>query len=106
MISYEDFKKMEIVTAVILEAEDHPNADKLYSIKIDIGGETRNIVAGIKGAYDKEELIGRQIVVLKNLEPAVIRGVESRGMLLAASSEKGPVLLGPERETEPGSPVK
>ncbi len=105
MVSFDEFKKIEIVTAKILEVEDHPNADKLYVMKIDIGGETPQIVAGIRAHYKKEELIGKQIVVVRNLEPATIRGVESNGMLLAAKDDKTLALLVPEKEISPGSPI-
>lgn len=105
MVSFDEFKKIEIVTAKILEVEDHPNADKLYVMKIDIGGETRQIVAGIRAHYKKEELIGKRIVMVKNLEPATIRGVESNGMLLAAKDDKTLTLLVPEKEISPGSPI-
>lgn len=105
MVSFDEFKKIKIVTAKILEVEDHPGADKLYVMKIDIGGETRRIVAGIRAYYKKEELIGRQIVVVSNLEPATIRGVESNSMLLAAKDDKTLALLAPEKEMSPGSPV-
>jgi len=105
MVSFNDFKKMEIVIAKVLEVNDHPNADKLYVMKIDLGGETRQIVAGIRPYYKKEELLGKQIVVVKNLEPAVIRGVESNGMLLAAKDDKSLSILIPDKTLEIGSPV-
>ena len=105
MIAYEDFKKLEIVIARVMEAEDHPNADKLYVLKIDSDGESRQIVAGIKQFYTKEELPGKQVVFLKNLKPAVIRGVESSGMILAAKDGNTLALLTPERQVKIGSPV-
>ena len=105
MVSFNEFKTMEIKIAKIISADDHPNADKLYVLRIDIGGEERQIVAGIKAYYVKEDLPGKQIVVITNLEPAIIRGVESNGMLLAAKDENGIVLIRPERETKLGSPI-
>jgi len=69
---------------VIKEVKDHPNADKLYVLIVDLGDETRTLVAGLKKYYRKEEMLNRKIVVLCNLKPAVIRGVKSEGMLLAA----------------------
>ena len=84
MLSFDDFKKMDIGIANILEVNDHPDADKLYLIKIKFAEEEREIVAGIKPYYTKEELVGKQVVVLLNIVPATIRGVESNGMLLAA----------------------
>lgn len=105
MITFEQFKQMEIKTAKILSVEDHPNADKLYVMKIDLGGEQRQIVAGIKPWNpDKAALAGKTIIVLTNMEPAVIRGVESNGMLLAASTpdRSDVVLLTPDRALPPG----
>lgn len=104
-ITFEDFKKLDIVTAKIVEAGDHPNADKLYVLKIDLGGELRQIVAGIRQSYGKEELVGKNIVIVKNLQPAVIRGVESNGMLLAAKDEDTLALLIPERDVKAGSKI-
>ena len=106
MVKFEEFKKLEIKIAKILEVNDHPNADKLYVVKIDTGTETKQIVAGIKSYYKKEELVGRQIVVLDNIEPASLRGVESQAMLLAATDEKGIAIVVPEREMAIGSIVK
>jgi len=85
MLKFDDFKKMDIRIAEILEVKDHPDADKLYLVKIKFAEEERQIVAGIKPYYTKEELVGKQIVLLANIEPATIRGVESKGMLLAAN---------------------
>lgn len=106
MASFEDFKKLELKVAQIKEVKDHPTADKLYVLTIDVGDKTKQIVAGIKSSYKKEELIGRRIVVVDNLEPAVLRGVESQGMLLAASDEKGISIIAADRDIKPGSVVK
>ena len=106
MISFNEFKKLEIKIAKIKEVNSHPNADKLYVITIDIGGKDKTIVAGIKKDYQPEQLIGRQIAIVDNLEPAVIRGVESQAMLLAASDEKGISILVPDREVKIGSTIK
>ena len=106
MITYEDFKKLELKVAEIKEVNDHPNADRLYVITIDLGDKTKQIVAGIRNHYHKEDLIGRQVVVVDNLEPAMLRGVESQGMLLAASDETTIVVVSPERKINPGSIVK
>lgn len=106
MVTFEEFKKLELKVARIKEVNDHPNADKLYVLTIDLGDKTKQIVAGIKNAYQKEELIGRQIVIVDNLEPAVLRGVESQAMLLAASDENGVCIVSPLREMKLGSPVK
>ncbi len=106
MVNIEDFRKIELKVAVIKEVMDHPNADKLYVITVDLGEKTKQLVAGIKGSYQKEELVGKQVVVVDNLEPAVLRGVESEGMLLAASDENGITIVTPERKIKLGSIVK
>ncbi len=90
--------------AVIESVEDHPGADKLYVLKVNIGSESRTIVAGLKGVYSKEYLLGRKIVVVTNLKPASIRGVESNGMLLAAEKDgKVEILSAPK--AQPGDSV-
>ncbi len=106
MLTFEEFKKMELKIATIKEVLDHPDADKLYVIKIDVGGEEKQIVAGIKLKYEKEELIGKQVVVVNNLAPVVLRGVESQGMMLAASDENTLAVLCPDRLVANGSLVK
>src|SRR3989338_4444345 len=106
MVTYDEFRKLEIKVARIQEVSPHPNADKLYVLKIDLGDSQRQIVAGIRNSYKPEELTGKQIAVIVNLEPAVIRGVESQGMLLAASDDTGIAILTPQREVKPGSVVK
>lgn len=106
MATLEDFKKLELKIGEIKEVKDHPNADRLYVIVIDLGDKTKQVVAGIKSSYTKEALIGRQVVIADNLEPAVLRGVESQGMLLAASDETGIAIISPERKIKLGSIVK
>ena len=107
MLSFEDFKKVELKVAKIIEIEDHSNADKLYVIKVDLGTEQRTVVAGIKMSYsDKTVLLGREVVLVCNLEPINIRGVESNGMILAASDEDGIAVISPDREIKLGSVVK
>jgi len=106
MVTFEEFKKLELKVARIKEVQDHPNADKLYVITVDLGDKTKQIVAGIKVSYKKEELMGKQVVVVDNLEPAVLRGVESQGMLLAASDETGITIIVPEKKIKLGSVVK
>lgn len=106
MATIQDFMNLELKIAEIKEAKDHPNADRLFVLKVDLGGEERQLVAGIRAAYQAEELVGKKIVVIANLEPATIRGEESQGMLLAASGDNGPVLLTPEKDVALGSRVK
>ena len=106
MITIEDFRKLELKVGQIKEVNDHPNADKLYVIVVDLGGATKQVVAGIKGSYLKEDLVGKQVVLVDNLEPAVLRGVESQGMILAASDETGITIVIPEKKMALGSIVK
>ncbi len=106
-IAYDDFAKVDLRIATILEVSEHPNADRLYVLKIDLDGEQRQLVAGIRKHYTKEELVGKQIVVVANLEHANLRGVESQGMLLAAEDKDGKVvLLGPEKPLKNNAKVK
>ncbi len=105
MISIDQFRNVELKIATIKSAEPHPNADKLMVLQIDLGSEQRQILAGIRNHYTPEELIGRQIVVVANLEPAKLRGLESQGMLLAASDEGRVIILTPEKTVQPGAKV-
>jgi len=106
MINFEQFKTMELKVATIKEVTEHPNADRLYVITVDLGGRTKQIVAGIRLHYKKEDLVGRQVVVVDNLEPAMLRGVESQGMLLAASDESGMAIVTLDKKMKEGSVVK
>lgn len=106
MATIEDFRKLELKVAQIKEVIEHPNADRLFVITVDLGDKTKQIVAGIRSSYQKEELIGKQVIVIDNLEPAVLRGVESQGMLLAASDEQGIAIVSPLRPVKIGSIVK
>ena len=107
MISINDFAAMKLLVGEIKDAVEHPDADRLYVLKVDLGEELpRQLVAGIRASYTKEYLIGKKLIVVSNLEPASIRGVESQGMVLAASGEEGAVLLSPEKDVPVGSRVK
>jgi methionyl-tRNA synthetase len=106
LVNINDFKKFQFVIARIQEVVLHPNADKLYVIKVDTGSEVRQVVAGIRRSYTPEQLVGKRVALVANLEPAVIRGVESRGMILAASDEQGISVLSPDRDVVLGSTVK
>jgi len=98
-ISYEDFSKLDIRIGTIKEATPHPNADKLIILKIDEGKEEpRQLVAGIKGYYKEEEIIGKKIVFLANLEPKPLRGEVSNGMILAAVERDSLALLTVDRD--------
>jgi len=105
-VTYDDFARLDLRVATVLAARDHPNVDKLMLLSIRVGEEQKQIVAGIRGHYTPEELTGRQIVVINNLEEAVLRGEESQGMLLAASDGDAVVLLRPDRQCEAGAGIK
>jgi methionyl-tRNA synthetase len=105
MISFAEFKNIELKVAQVVSVADHPNADKLYLLKINLGSEERQIVAGLKPYYKPEELLGRKIVVVANLEPAILRGEKSEAMLLAAQDGASVVIVVPERDVAPGSPI-
>jgi methionine--tRNA ligase beta chain len=105
MISIDEFRKIELKIATIKSAEPHPNADKLMVLQIDLGSEQRQICAGIRSQYTPEELVGKQIVVVANLETAKLRGLESQGMLLAASDEGRVIILTPEKSVQAGAKV-
>ena len=101
-IKYEDFAKLDLRVGTILEAADHPDADKLLVLQVDLGTEKRQIVAGIKKHYTCEHLKGLQIIVVMNLEPRTLRGVMSHGMLLAATDDVNLSLLSPEQRIVAG----
>ncbi len=92
-ITYEHFSKLELRVAKVLEARHHPNADKLLLLQVDVGDEQKQIVAGIRQHYAPEQLVGKLIVIVNNLEPAMLRGETSNGMLLAATSLEKVILL-------------
>jgi len=107
VVSFDEFLKLDLRVATITQAEPHPNADKLVVLRVDLGGEQRQIIAGIRGHYDPAALVGHQIVVVANLAPRMMRGLESKGMLLAAVSDDHSqvVLVAPERPVAAGSRV-
>ena len=104
-ISYEDFQKMDLRIGTITKAEEIPGSKKLFQLTVDLG-EERTVVAGLKGHYDREALTGKQVLLVANLEPVKLMGVESRGMVLAAGDNAGLHLLTPDSETVSGSKVK
>jgi tRNA-binding protein len=105
MASLADFQQIDLRIATVKSAEVHPNADRLLVLKIDVGGEERQIVAGIRASYEPAALLGKQIVVVFNLEPAKLRGLESQGMLLAAREGDRVVVLTPQAPVASGSKV-
>lgn len=109
-ITFDDFVKVDLRVATILQAEPHPNADRLLKLQIDLGFEKRQICAGIKQYYDPETLVGKQIIVVANLAPRAIRGEQSNGMLLAGSSKaedvvQDVILISPSKPLAAGSTV-
>ena len=107
-IQYQDFQKLDLKVAEIKQAEEIEGADKLYKLTIDTGEQTqRTIVAGIKQHYTKEELQNKKIIIIANLEPRTLRGIESQGMLLAAGSKETNqcVLLTPDKDIENGTKI-
>lgn len=106
MPSLDDFKKLELKIAEIETVAPHPNADRLYVLGVKVGEVRKTIVAGIRAHYSEEELRGKKVVIVDNLDPAVIRGVESQGMVLAASTVDGLTLVVPERPINDGALVK
>ncbi len=104
-LSLQQFKEMDLRVAKILEVEEIAGADRIWKLTVDVGTEKKQIVAGIKLFYAKEALVGRSILVVNNLVPSVIRGVESCGMLLAAKEGGQLALLSPDKELPPGSLV-
>jgi len=107
-IKFEDWKKLDLRVGEIKEVKDHPNADKLLVIKVNIGNEIRTVIAGIKKHYSKEELIGKKVIIFTNLEQKELRGVKSEGMILAADqgNDEKVVLLTIEKDIENGSIIR
>lgn len=105
MITIDDFKKIDLRVAKIMSAERVAGSEKLLKLQVDLGEEQRQILAGIGLAYDPETLIGKEIIVVVNLESRFLMGVESNGMLLAAGNDR-PVLLRPDEDVPPGSPIQ
>ena len=106
MITIEQFRTIELKVGTVRAAEPHPNADRLLVLRVDLGGgEERQLVAGIRAHYEPATLVGRQVVVVANLEPAKLRGVESQGMLLAAHDGDRVVVVTIDAPVAAGSKV-
>ena len=113
MINIEEFKKTELKVAKIISAERIDGSDKLLKLMLDLGPEEktnlpagRQVIAGIGKAYNPESLIGRQIIIVANLEVRSLMGLESQGMVLAVNTESGPVLLMPDKEVASGMDIR
>ena len=109
VVTYDDFAKLDLRVGRVLEVAEHPNADRLYVLKVDLGSEQRQVVAGLRLYTPPEGLLGKDIVIVANLEPRKMRGVESQGMLLAASHGEGDarqvVIITPDAPVPSGSPI-
>ena len=106
-VPYRDFEKLDLRIAKIKEAERVEGSEKLLVLQVDVGGEEKQIIAGIGKFYEPKSLIGREIVIIANLEPRVVMGLESQGMLLAANAQGNrPVLLKPEEEVPSGTRIR
>ncbi len=107
MISIDDFKKIELKVGTILGVDEVDGSDKLYKIQLDLGEENpRQILSGIKAWYTKEDLLGKQIIVVANLEPREMMGEISNGMLLASEGDERPILLTPLTQAPNGAKIK
>jgi methionyl-tRNA synthetase len=107
-ISFDDFQKMDIRVGKIVEAQKVPKTDKLLHLKIDTGIDTRTVVSGIAAFYEPEKIVGQKVIILVNLAPRKIKGIESHGMILMAENSKGELsfVCPTKQETEEGSAVK
>lgn len=105
-ITIEEFSRVKLVIGKVLEVNDHPQADKLCLLKVDTGDKVRQMVAGLKPYMDVNELAGKEVVVVANLRPAVLRGERSEGMVLAAQNDDKVVLLTTDKDIGAGSEVK
>ena len=106
MITFNDFAKLDIRIGTIISAEKVEDADKLLKLEIDLGEEKRQVVSGIADWYKPEDLVGKQVPVLMNLEPRTFKGVESQGMILAAEADDSAVLLHPDKDVPAGSKIR
>jgi methionine--tRNA ligase beta chain len=106
MITFDDFMKLDIRIGTVTAAEKVVGADKLIRLDLDLGGEHRQVVAGMAPTYTPKDFIGKQVPILVNLEPRKLRGVESQGMILAVDVDEKPVMLMPDKEVPPGSMVR
>jgi methionine--tRNA ligase beta chain len=106
MITFDDFMKLDIRIGTVKAADKVAGADKLIRLEVDLGGEQRQVVAGMAHTYKPEEFIGKQVPILVNLEPRKLRGIESQGMILAVDVNGRPVMLLPDREVPAGSVVR
>jgi methionyl-tRNA synthetase len=106
-VTIDDFARLEFRVAEVIKAEAHPKADKLLVLSVKLGGEERTIVSGIKKWYDPSELAGKKVIIVANLKPVKLRGVESQGMILAAEDAEGNLSISAlDRDIASGSEVR
>src|SRR5690606_11400851 len=106
-ITINDFGRLELRVVTVEAAEQHPNADKLLVLTVRLGPETRTVVSGIKAHYEPADLVGKRLVLVTNLQPVKLRGIESQGMILAAENEAGELsLVTLDRDLADGSEVR
>jgi methionine--tRNA ligase beta chain len=108
MISYPEFQNVDLRVGKVLSAERVEGSEKLLKLRVDVGSDIgeRQIIAGIGKVYNPEVIVGREIIIVINLEPRSLMGLESQGMLLAADDEFGPILLEPDKDALPGAKIK
>lgn len=107
MMTIEDFLKVELRVGIVLEVEDVEESEKLLKLKVDLGEEEpRQILAGVKQWYKPKDFVGKQVVVVANLEPRIMMGLESQGMLLAADADGSPVFLKPSKKVPAGTKIR
>ena len=105
-IDIDFFRKLDLKVAKVIEAENVEKSSRLIKIKVSLGDREKTVLSGIRGAYSAEDLIGKKVVIIDNLKPAKIMGLESQGMLLAAGDEDGSVsLLMTDKDVKEGSPI-
>jgi len=105
MVLFDDFKKIDIRVGRIIDVQDHPDAARLYVLNVDIGEEQKKIVAGIRAYYQKDQLLGKFVIIVANLQPRKIRGVESQGMLLAGFDDTNLAVVTIDKPLKPGTPI-
>lgn len=106
MVTIDHVRQVELKMATVTQATDHPNADRLLVLTLDVGGATKQVVAGIRGPYQAADLVGKTVVLVDNLEPATIRGVQSQGMVLVAQGGDAFSLLTSDRPVPSGSAIR
>jgi len=105
LISLQEFQELDLRVADVTDVLDHPKADKLYILKVNLGDQTKQLVAGLRPYYTKEELEGKKVVIVNNLEPAVLRGERSEGMILVAQDGDRVVVLTVDKDVSSNSKV-